>query len=256
VVYANVEVAIVLVDPPLSPNLKRAIYIEDEDDIWARAWQPCRKNNKPRAPLPRLSQLGNGNSLSPLGESMFEDLLVMQHGVPSKLPSSVTYGCRRLVLAYMTDTFQRAFSSAINLATASSVGLDLSKEMSSFDFKEFEKKAWNSDWSGRRFTKLWEQREDLELLQYKLRQNIQTIRRLTLHEPHDGSPANIIQRQEQDDLSEWLDLESMAEYVNKVVLRTTDSYLQTVSAGQAQVANFQALLYVFTPIHARKRASC
>lgn len=192
---------------------------------------------------------------------MFDDLLVIDHGCPSREPSSAAYGSRRLVLARAALTFQGAFSDAYNLAVSSTAGIELSQEMSSLDFANLEKKAWDSKWEGRRFTKLWEQRENLELLRYKLRHNTQTIKRLGKtpkgiehdylgYEGGFDSPkdkmkqlAERVHVQEQDDLGEWISLDETAEYINQVVVRTTESYLQTVSARESQASNFQALRY-------------
>ncbi|KAH9225071.1 hypothetical protein DL95DRAFT_452786 [Leptodontidium sp. 2 PMI_412] len=73
---------------------------------------------------------------------------------------------------------RRTYSKALDLQVKFTVGLEISKELSPFGFKEFEKRAWNTEWQGRRFTKLWAQREDLEFLRLKLRRNIQTIKGL------------------------------------------------------------------------------
>jgi hypothetical protein len=150
------------------------------------------------------------------------------------------------------NTFQAAFSAAYNIALASTAGIQVTKEMSSLDFANLERRAWRSEWGGRRFTKLWEQRENLELLRYRLRQNIQTIESLTLKDQdlkdlkedfrsYMGHPiAPVLQRkiladyqQQQNDLREWKNLDKTADYINELVVRTTESYLQTVAARES-----------------------
>jgi hypothetical protein len=182
------------------------------------------------------------------GQCMFDDLILDLEDFSTSSPSSSTHRCRRLILARVTATLQETFSDVIRHSVASSVGVD---EMSSFDFDTFNKAAWNSAWEGKKFTRLWEQRENLELLRYRLRQNIRTIRKinssplpLLSQNPHGkastAQPFSKFLEQEQQDLSEWEELENMVEYINEVIVRTTDNYLQTVAAREAQVSNFQA----------------
>jgi hypothetical protein len=251
-----------------------------------KIWKPCKDSKIFLEPLPRLRSLGDFfeyPSKCPLGESMLHDLKAIYHGQPTKDPCSITHGSRQLVLAIAAATVQRTYSKALDLQAKSTLGLEITKEMSSFDFKEFENRAWNAEWEGRRFTKLWDQREDLELLRLKLRRNIQTIKGLAIPDhqkelqPSATNPTQFtlagawpsrtkpppkltstdgkvlpdwkakqyfraLNKQEQDELREWMELEDTTEYINQVILRTTDSYMQTVGAGQAQVSNFQAHL--------------
>jgi hypothetical protein len=191
---------------------------------------------------------------------MFDDLMVVDHGYISRLPSTAAHGSRRLVLARVANTFQDAYSEAYQLVLKSSAGVKVSEEMSTLNISDLERRAWNSEWEGRRFTKLWEARENLELQRYKLRRNMQTMERLTLKveevqdlfEPrlkheyaedgrHRREIGMVCYKQEQNDLQEWLSLEQTAEYINQVIVRTTDSYLQTVQARQSQASNFQAI---------------
>jgi hypothetical protein len=311
---AYCAIAVILVDPPLGGALANAIYVEDPKEPTKRSWYPCKLSEFAAEPLPRINLAESiiRKPKYPVGRSVFKDLQKISHGQPSGNPWSITYGFRRLILAYATATLQRAFSRAINVQTVSTVGMDLeiTEEISTFDFKEFERRAWNAEWEGRKFTKLWEQRENLELLRYKLRQNIQTIKRLVpknfggtnfitpalspvfspnpliesftsgvqpnVGEAQQGGDAQpevgeahaegeevvtessseaemvlewkkrkyirAMQQQELDELREWTDLEATVEYINQVILRTTDNYLQTVAAGEAKVANFQARL--------------
>lgn len=203
---------------------------------------------------PRFQPSGTSNS-------MLQDLLDADHGIPSSDPSTSTFGCRRLILARAAATLQTAFSDALNASMSSSTGVD---EMSSFNFDTFETTAWNSHWEGKKFTGLWEQRENLELLRYKLHQNRQVIQKtirdkdnpavIPKDSSHPDDPANkttadleyhrnaqlLMYHQEENDRLEWVDLDNTAEYINQVIVRTTASYLQTVQAREAQVSNFQA----------------
>jgi hypothetical protein len=121
----------------------------------------------------RSVTVAKGDSLDNASNSIFDDLVSETNGVPSEVPSSVTYRCRRLVLAKAAATLQTMFTDALNLSLDSSIGSK--SKISAFNFETFETAAWTSEWEGSTFTKLWEQRENLELLRYKLRQNIQTI---------------------------------------------------------------------------------
>lgn len=256
-----------MVDPPLRVSGSGgAIYVEKQDESGAGQapeWIDVRSNDAYIEPPPRLSDLpfSAWESMNvPLGISMFEDLLCIDHGHPFQEPSSAAYGSRRLILARTANTFQAAFSAVYDLALASTAGIKVSEEMSSLDFANLEKRAWRSEWEGRRFTQLWEQRENLELLRYRLRQNIQAIEKLTpdanylkmvreslQSQINYKKPSLWVQRhilafykQQQNDLLEWQSLDKTADYINEVVVRTTESYLQTVAARESQASNFQA----------------
>lgn len=255
----TLRLALLLVDPPLKKNdLLHSIYIAEHPKVIVN----CFMGDTAAQPLQQLSsiRLSGINSKHEkhekhrdiawrstngvkrpraVGNCMFVDLIKGHGQFSSEEPISATWRCQRLILARASTRLQVAFSDAISRSVASSAGVE---EMSSFNYDTFDKAAWNSTWEGKQFTRLWEQRENLELLRYKLRQNIQTIRRVAPKVIPSGprTYAIAIAEQQENDLVEWTDLEAMAEYINQVIVRTTDSYLQTVAAREATVSNFQA----------------
>jgi hypothetical protein len=256
--------ALLLVDPPLL-DTKPMIYVERHDQNGvelALQGMKITSNNAFIERPPRLSDLSypaHTKKRFPRGISMYDDLLLIQHGYLHEKPSDAANGSRRLVLAREANTFQAAFSAAYSLALASTAGIPVTEEMSSLDFANLERRAWRSEWEGRRFTKLWEQRENLELLRYRLRQNIQTIESLTSKDQNPKNPKGdrdpdrndprvqemerkilADYKQQQNDLQEWKNLDKTADYINELVVRTTESYLQTVAARESQASNFQA----------------
>lgn len=173
-------------------------------------------------------------------------------------------------MAKSAATVRKVFTDTVNLQTLSATNLDWD-DIASLNFDDFDNNAWDLEWQGRRFTLLWKQREGLELLRYNLQRNIQTMQKLTLPEldpiPWPKTVQNLrdekkagptqdnleadkfslsVRYQDRIDLREWNDLARTAEYLDQMVQRTTDSYLQTVAACNAQASSVQAKGSVFT----------
>ena len=179
------------------------------------------------------------------GSSMFDDLL-QRNGYTylSKRPVSATYWCQRLVLARVAAVVNSALVETIALTAKASRGV---KNIADFNFENFEQRAWSDQWRGEFFTYLWEIREDLELMGYRLYQNLKVLKRLATSDDYGsvdkkhGKPKELRARQRvEDDLAEWENLQDLEVYMFKIMERTTESYLQTVQATGAQFANIQA----------------
>lgn len=98
----------------------------------------------------------------------------------SKPPSEMeTYKwaeyCCSVVLARNAYNVQTLFSATWNLVLRASTGV---KNMADFDFAKLERQAWSDEWKGEFFTQLWELREELESLQYRLNMNYQVLSQL------------------------------------------------------------------------------
>ncbi|KAK1753901.1 hypothetical protein QBC47DRAFT_385170 [Echria macrotheca] len=244
--------AVILVDPPRWGDPTEAVYYrtQKEDDPrhsdvhWAR----CKGTFADIRPLPRVSGL---HDRIPIGKCMFDDIVHL--GEVNYIPRNVwdaTRTCRRLVLAHTAARVQKIFSDAYDLKMISALNLDL-EDIASFNFKNFDERAWNLKWEGRRFTRLWERREDLELIRFKLRFNIKMIESVTPSDKEVSEPGKsgkgvenrtLIREQLQDqrDLDGWKELDRNAEYIEQMIQRATDSYLQTVAACEAFYSSIQA----------------
>jgi hypothetical protein len=125
------------------------------------------------------------------------------------------------------------------------------------DFTNLKKEAWNdSNWKGEFFTQLWELREDLELMRYRLELNLSVINRLahvkekelesriaetgTAHPQSEAVRLQARLRQVGCDVEEWNKLVQMNDYAFKLMTRTSETYVQTVGAANTQFANDQA----------------
>lgn len=98
----------------------------------------------------------------------------------AKPPSSMeTYKwaeyCCSVVLARNAYSVQSLFSATWDLVVRASTGV---KNMADFDFAKLERQAWSDKWKGDFFTQLWELREELESLQYRLNMNYQVLNQL------------------------------------------------------------------------------
>lgn len=243
-------------DPPLVPkgrSIKSAVYIAGGDSKGRHQYQPLvyltdSKFKELSGPTPRLSLL-NGTNARLEGKSMLDDLRALGHLEVFENPSNVAFGCRQLVLARSATTMQLAFDNAFE-STFQSAGLDLHL-MKTTNYKNFDIRPWDSKWEGRVFTKLWEHKEELEQMRYRLLRNIQTIQ--TLRRSHisetymalvDPCSLKSLTRAyaEEGELDEWKELDGTAQYILGLISRTFESYLQTVSARQAQDSNAQAVL--------------
>jgi hypothetical protein len=180
---------------------------------------------------------------TPEGISMFDDLVSFDQSIKNiRHAADATFWCRRLVLARTAAAMHTILLETISLAATSAVGLEA---ITDFSYDTFEKNAWTTKWTGAKFAQLWEQREDLELVRFKLHQSIKTVRTVTgvpyTYKLRYERPAlEELEMQEREDLKEWEELESIGEYMFQIIARTTDSYLQTVQAGEAQMSNSQA----------------
>ena len=226
------------------------------------------------------------NSLEAKNKSMFEELveIVRRRRTKRNYALDWTVECRRIVLAKSAAAMQSALIETWGLTAKASIGV---KRVANFDFKKLSDGAWSDDWKGDFFTELWELKEDLDLMRYRLEMNKRTIERLTrIQKPRDEKPRdekpwdekppwyeksrNVRLMEEklkdkmleyetlkyemlkyekpdtslidalQNDLEEWEGLMQMNDYAFKIMQRTTDTYVNAVSATGARFANFQA----------------
>ncbi|KAF2736759.1 hypothetical protein EJ04DRAFT_150620 [Polyplosphaeria fusca] len=119
----------------------------------------------------------------------------------------------------------------LNLTKQAASGV---QDISQFNFDKFDDRSWSDEWRGKFFTDLWELREDLELMGLKFRQNKKVIARVA------KLAKNKESGQQSQDLLEWENVLDTKDYAFQIMARTTDSYLQTVSATGAQFANLQS----------------
>jgi hypothetical protein len=175
---------------------------------------------------------------------MLEDLLSGNKGLPCNHSLISTHRCRRLVLkraaAVLHDIFLKTFEMVIETST----GNDIAK----FSIDSFGDGTWLSKWRGR-CSGNYSITEKRFSCMIRIMEGI--VRESSAHSAL--SPALIIEgqkeiikrqkklikRQEQLDLLEWKDLETQGANMYEMVKRQTDSYLLTVRAGEAQVANNQ-----------------
>jgi hypothetical protein len=102
----------------------------------------------------------------------FDDLLLPDLGYVTEQPSSLTYRCRRLVLARSAAAINTALQETLKLTGYASIGVN---NIAEFNFDNFEQRAWVDEWRGNFFRQLWALREDLEYQGYKLQQNIKIV---------------------------------------------------------------------------------
>jgi hypothetical protein len=193
---------------------------------------------------------GGGLKLLSLFDELVNCYKVGNHIVSHPIgPLQWTSQCRRLVLAKTASVVQLALVETWKLTYKASTGV---KQMANFDFAELERKTWSDDWKGEFFTQLWELREDLELMRYRLETNRRDLNRIAdiekLYEDpsertHKESPGRrMLGAKEQRDLDmqEWVRLGEMNDYAFKLMNRTTETYVQAIGATSAQFANAQA----------------
>lgn len=192
-----------------------------------------------------ISPEKKGGGLEPL--SLFDELVhsyevgnyVTSH--PITEPLQWTSQCRRLVLAKTASVVQSALVETWKLTYKASTGV---KQMANFDFAELERKAWSDDWKGEFFTQLWELREDLELMRYRLETNQRDLHRIANIERSSKGLTErdeLVARKQLDlDMQEWERLGEMNDYAFKLMNRTTETYVQAIGATSAQFANAQA----------------
>lgn len=164
-------------------------------------------------------------------QSFFDELVLLDYGHPSSLPSSATYACRRLVLAKAAATVHSAIDETLDLTRNASSGV---QDIADFNFDKFDETSWRDSWRGEFFTDLWELRENLEIMGRTFERNRKVIERIYKLSKGDDSD------QQAHDLLEWDTLLEMKDYAFSMMQRTTDSYVQTVQATGAQFANLQA----------------
>ena len=91
-------------------------------------------------------------------------------------PETATYKwaeyCCSIVLARNASTVHSSFLDTWRLVGKASTGV---KKLADFDFAKLEREAWSDDWKGQFFTQLWELREELEMMQYRLNMNQQVM---------------------------------------------------------------------------------
>lgn len=145
--------------------------------------------------------------------------------------------CCSVVLARNAYSVQSLFSATWDLVVRASTGV---KNMADFDFAKLERQAWSDKWKGDFFTQLWELREELESLQYRLNMNHQVLNQL-----RESDFQNLIGHIElanhaQNELEEWSRLINMNAYAIQLMNRTTETYVQAIGATSAQFSNEQA----------------
>jgi hypothetical protein len=145
-------------------------------------------------------------------------------------PEDWTFQCRRIVLAKTAAVVQSALVETWQLTRNASLGV---KRMAEFDFKNKKQEAWTDKWKGEFFTQLWELREDLELMRYRLELDIRTLERIR-------GRSGWLNDQVELGMQEWVELQKMSEYAFQLIERTTNTYVQTVGATNTQFANEQA----------------
>ena len=80
---------------------------------------------------------------------------------------------------------------------------------------------------------MWELREELDYIGYRLDHNHATVRRI----------AKLGVGKDQDDLWEWDRLSSARAFTTQLLDRTKSTYIEAVNATSAQFANDQAIRY-------------
>ncbi|KAL5380068.1 hypothetical protein DPSP01_008104 [Paraphaeosphaeria sporulosa] len=125
------------------------------------------------------------------------------------------------VEARNASTVQSLFVETWRLTGVASTGV---QKLADFDFSNLEHKAWSDEWKGKLFTQLWELREELEILQYKMQVNRQTLSQL-----YEGD----------NKLLGWDKLLRTNNYAIQLMNRTTDTYVQAIGSTAAQFANEQ-----------------
>lgn len=249
-------IAVLLVDPvPRDVRHCITIEVEGENDNTDSAliYAECHAELCPALPMLHGIERLQGKS------SIFDDLTISDGAEDYKQrfltnsPTSATFWCRRLLLARTAASMHKSLLETISLAATSAVGLD---EIAQFSYDTFEKSAWTTKWTGEKFTRLWEQRENLELMRFKLDQSTRTIQYLMIEADKEDFSRETSQpkgfretlEQEQEDLREWRELERLGQYMFQIITRTTDSYLQTVQTAEAQMSNRQARRHVSSPL--------
>ena len=192
--------------------------------------------------------------------SLFEELLFTGSEIVYSHPLGLTHRVQRLVLARNVAAIHSLLQDTLQLTGKASIGV---AKIAEFNFDDFEKRAWVDEWRGSFFSQLWTLREELEFQGYKLQQNLRVVKKIAgvvtmqgresvLSPLYSGSAfqdqdlIRLAYEQDQDDQSEWEDLEELRLYAFKIMERTTDSYLQTVQATGAQFANKQSKRFYYT----------
>lgn len=225
----------------------------------AFTWVPYTRRVDPEMETwPRLS--GVNPTIS--GNNIFNDLATLGYNSPPHRVWEATRAARRLLLTQTSAEMRRLFTETVELEVMSALNLDLGG-MEDFNYNEFDARAWNLLWEGRQFSRLWKFREGLELLRCRFQLNKRTVEDVAGLSRPDGDDYNLHDngsekqtevemkkkaalafRQDQNDLREWREMAQTFDMLQGMIQRTTDSYLQTVSAAEAYSSNAQASLYV------------
>lgn len=105
-----------------------------------------------------------------------------------KAPYGWAYRCCSIVLARNASTVQSSYAETWRLTYKASAGV---KNLVDFDYDKVENKAWSDDWKGEFFSQLWELREELELMQYKLQRNKQVLSGLVASSTNVNKTKNV-----------------------------------------------------------------
>ncbi|GAP89061.2 putative magnesium and cobalt transport protein [Rosellinia necatrix] len=206
--------------PPLS-----SLSVKDD----ATSMDEIRQRNKVQKPT---------MSKSPKVQSMFDQLSGFKnYPQEAKTPLQATYYARRVILARISAFVMVALQDVILLTSRAATGV---KSIRDFSLEEIGINGWAGKWKGEFFTDLWELREELEEMGYKLERNLRTVKRISKIESSVRGEDDS-SRQNACDLAEWLNLEATEKYMFKILERTSKAYVDAVQATSAQVANDQAL---------------
>jgi type II secretory pathway component PulJ len=211
-------------------------------------------------PILTVAVRKSGHNASPV-VAMYDRLCSPHQGYFTENPVSATYYCRRLVLASTASEIYSSLDATYRLTLTASSN---AKTLADLDFENFPAEAWSTEFKGPFFTDLGELREDLELVGFRLKQNMITVRILSRldterrdyryytlkdsgyrgeiddHLSWWDENVTAVTVQVDHDLDQWDSLKDMENYTYDLMKRTTDSYVQTVQATSARLANKQA----------------
>jgi hypothetical protein len=151
----------------------KAVQVSDQVSKWLR--RPEIEKEEPMSVRERpCSELLEGKAGSGLA-SLFDELKDMNYTALGAHPINATYHCRRLVLAKTAIAVDAAVSETLSLTFRAMTNL---QTITKFDFEKFDKNAWNDEWRGEFFTQLWELREEVELLGYRMNNNMRVLKKV------------------------------------------------------------------------------
>ncbi|KAK3320282.1 hypothetical protein B0T19DRAFT_468515 [Cercophora scortea] len=159
---------------------------------------------------------------APGDSSLFDELLEGVYLLEDRDPHDSCEIARTLVLARSSVIVQHLVKEALGLTVAASLGLE---KFTDFDFKKLEEKPWTEQWRNDFFDHLWSLREELEYLEFELRENLDVLDMLD-----DYDNKNALQH-----------IERSRRYASELLARTADAYFEAVNASGALYGNIQAV---------------